>query len=155
MFSEAFLARDVDALVALYVDDAVNHQVPEEPLHGKAEIRRGFERFFAAFPDERTDAVAFYEDGVGYVGMARRAAREARRGPRMRLLSRAGGKDRPAARLLGQAYLPPRPRSRAGRSAVDALLVMAGVVDGLAARKADASCREPFIRNCDVPEDFI
>jgi putative ABC transport system substrate-binding protein len=32
---------------------------------------------------------------------------------------------------------------------------MAGVVDGLAARKADASCREPFIRNCDVPEDFI
>jgi ketosteroid isomerase-like protein len=63
MFYEAFLARDVDALVALYVDDAVNHQVPEEPLHGKAEIRRGFERFFAAFPDERTDAVAFYEDG--------------------------------------------------------------------------------------------
>ena len=38
MFYEAFLARDVDALVALYVDDAVNHQVPEEPLHGKADI---------------------------------------------------------------------------------------------------------------------
>lgn len=38
-----FNAADVDGLAALYAEDAVNHQVVAEPLHGRAAIRRMFE----------------------------------------------------------------------------------------------------------------
>jgi limonene-1,2-epoxide hydrolase len=38
-----FNAADVDGLAALYAEDAVNHQVVTEPLHGRAAIRRLFE----------------------------------------------------------------------------------------------------------------
>lgn len=62
-FHRAFVARDVEALVALYAEDAVNHQAPEEPLRGRAAIRRGFEEFFRAFPGETTEPVGFYQDG--------------------------------------------------------------------------------------------
>jgi ketosteroid isomerase-like protein len=62
-FHAAFVARDVDALCALYADDAVNHQVAEEPLRGKAAIRKGFEAFFAAFPGETTEMINLFEDG--------------------------------------------------------------------------------------------
>jgi len=62
-FHAAFVARDVDALCALYADDAVNHQVAEAPLRGKAAIRRGFEEFFRAFPDETTEVLNLFEDG--------------------------------------------------------------------------------------------
>ena len=34
-FHHAFVSRDVDALMALYAEGAVNHQVAEEPLNGK------------------------------------------------------------------------------------------------------------------------
>ncbi len=40
---ERFNAGDVDGLAALYAEDAVNHQVVMEPLHGRAAIRRLFE----------------------------------------------------------------------------------------------------------------
>lgn len=62
-FHAAFVAGDVDALCALYADDAVNHQVAEEPLRGKAAIRKSFEAFFAAFPGETTEIVNLFEDG--------------------------------------------------------------------------------------------
>jgi steroid delta-isomerase-like uncharacterized protein len=62
-FHAAFVARDVDALCALYADDAVNHQVAEAPLRGKDAIRRSFEEFFRAFPDETTEVVNLLEDG--------------------------------------------------------------------------------------------
>ena len=62
-FHAAFVARDVDALGALYAEDAVNHQVAEEPLRGKAAIRRGFEEFFLAFPGETTEMLNLFEDG--------------------------------------------------------------------------------------------
>ena len=62
-WSEAFKARDIDALMALYADDAVNHQVAEAPVRGKAAIRESFLGFFQAFPDEQTEAVQFLEDG--------------------------------------------------------------------------------------------
>lgn len=48
MFVDAFNKADVDALVALYDDNAVNHQVANEPVVGKAAIRAMFEREFAA-----------------------------------------------------------------------------------------------------------
>ena len=43
---EAFNRADVDALAALYADDAVNHQVMWEPLVGKDAILAMFEREF-------------------------------------------------------------------------------------------------------------
>ena len=36
---ELFNAGDADGLAALYLEDAVNHQVPEAPVEGRAEIR--------------------------------------------------------------------------------------------------------------------
>lgn len=45
---ELFNAADVDGLVALYHDDAVNHQVANLPVSGKAAIREMFSREFAA-----------------------------------------------------------------------------------------------------------
>ncbi|MGD9579235.1 MAG: nuclear transport factor 2 family protein [Syntrophorhabdus sp.] len=44
---EAFNRGDVDALVELYSDDAVNHQVAEEPVFGRSAIREMFAAEFA------------------------------------------------------------------------------------------------------------
>lgn len=52
-FHSAFVARDVDALCALYADDAVNHQVAEEPLRGKAAIRKASKNSSARSPTRR------------------------------------------------------------------------------------------------------
>lgn len=38
-----FNAGDVEGLAALYAEDAINHQVVMEPLHGRAAIRHLFE----------------------------------------------------------------------------------------------------------------
>jgi limonene-1,2-epoxide hydrolase len=43
---ERFNAADVDSLVALYANDAVNHQVVMKPLKGREAIRRLFETEF-------------------------------------------------------------------------------------------------------------
>jgi limonene-1,2-epoxide hydrolase len=45
---EAFNAADVEALAALYHEDAVNHQVATAPVVGRAAIRAMFEAEFAA-----------------------------------------------------------------------------------------------------------
>jgi limonene-1,2-epoxide hydrolase len=45
---EAFNRADVDALAAFYTEDAVNHQVPEAPVHGRAAIREMFASGFAS-----------------------------------------------------------------------------------------------------------
>ena len=44
---EAFNRQDVDALTELYSEDAVNHQVPESPVEGRAAIRAMFAAEFA------------------------------------------------------------------------------------------------------------
>jgi steroid delta-isomerase-like uncharacterized protein len=62
-FHLAFVSRNVDALMALYADDAVNHQVADEPFRGKDAIRRSFEEFFRAFPGETTEVLNLFEDG--------------------------------------------------------------------------------------------
>lgn len=36
---DAFNKADVDALGALYAEDAINHQVPESPVEGRAAIK--------------------------------------------------------------------------------------------------------------------
>ena len=45
---DAFHRADVDALTACYAEDAINHQVAEAPVHGRAAIRRMFEEGFAS-----------------------------------------------------------------------------------------------------------
>ena len=45
---DAFNKADVNALAELYHDDAVNHQVANKPVGGKAAIKRMFEDEFAA-----------------------------------------------------------------------------------------------------------
>ena len=47
-FVELFNDRDADGLKALYHDDAVNHQVANEPVVGKTQIGEMFEWEFAA-----------------------------------------------------------------------------------------------------------
>lgn len=45
---QAFNRADADALAAFYADDAVNHQVAESPVQGRAAIRRMFAEGFTA-----------------------------------------------------------------------------------------------------------
>tara|TARA_R110000782_G_scaffold78276_6_gene155300 strand:+ start:59225 stop:59584 length:360 start_codon:yes stop_codon:yes gene_type:complete len=45
---ERFNAGDIAALAALYHEDAINHQVPQDPVQGRAAIRAMFEKEFAA-----------------------------------------------------------------------------------------------------------
>lgn len=59
---DAFNASDVEAIVALYSEDATNHQVANAPVQGKAAIRAMFEDEFAAA--EMTCIVEnIFEDG--------------------------------------------------------------------------------------------
>ena len=44
----SFNDKDVDALAALYAEDAVNHQVAEMPVTGREAIRTMFQAGFAA-----------------------------------------------------------------------------------------------------------
>ncbi|MFL6195023.1 MAG: nuclear transport factor 2 family protein [Thermoanaerobaculia bacterium] len=45
---EAFNRADADALASFYTDDAINHQVAEAPVSGRAAIREMFAAGFAA-----------------------------------------------------------------------------------------------------------
>jgi limonene-1,2-epoxide hydrolase len=44
---EAFNGADADALTALYAENAINHQVAERPIEGRAAIKAMFEAEFA------------------------------------------------------------------------------------------------------------
>jgi ketosteroid isomerase-like protein len=44
---DVFNRADVEGLVALYADEAINHQAPESPVEGRAAIREMFEAEFA------------------------------------------------------------------------------------------------------------
>lgn len=45
---DAFNRADVEALSNLYAEDAINHQMPNEPIIGKAAIKQMFAGEFAA-----------------------------------------------------------------------------------------------------------
>jgi limonene-1,2-epoxide hydrolase len=45
---EAFNRKDVNALASMYAEDAVNHQVAESPVEGRAAIQAMFTAGFAA-----------------------------------------------------------------------------------------------------------
>lgn len=61
-FVDAFNAKDADALAALYSEDAVNHQVANEPVVGREAIRRMFRDEFASAKME-TIVENIFEDG--------------------------------------------------------------------------------------------
>ncbi len=44
---EAFNRADISALVAMYAEDAINHQVAESPVQGRENIRQMFATEFA------------------------------------------------------------------------------------------------------------
>jgi len=44
---DAFNRRDVDSLAAFYSENAINYQVPEEPVSGREAIRTMFKNGFA------------------------------------------------------------------------------------------------------------
>jgi limonene-1,2-epoxide hydrolase len=44
---DAFNRADVETITTMYAVDAVNHQVAESPVEGRAEIRKMFEAEFA------------------------------------------------------------------------------------------------------------
>ncbi len=45
---DAFNRADVDALAGFYAEEAINHQVPESPVHGRDAIRQRFASEFAS-----------------------------------------------------------------------------------------------------------
>ena len=59
---EAFNRGDADALASLYDESAVNHQVPEDPVEGRAAIHRMFEREFET-ADMTCIVENLFEDG--------------------------------------------------------------------------------------------
>lgn len=59
---DAFNATDSAALAALYSEDAVNHQVVREPIHGRSAIREMFETEFSA-ADMTCIVENLFEDG--------------------------------------------------------------------------------------------
>lgn len=59
---EAFNRGDAGALASFYADDAVNHQVTDEPVEGREAIRAMFEREFAT-ADMTCIVEHLFEDG--------------------------------------------------------------------------------------------
>ena len=60
---EAFNRADAAALEKLYADDAVNHQMPNVAVHGKAAIGEMFRQEFANSPEMFCIPVQILEDG--------------------------------------------------------------------------------------------
>ena len=59
---DAFIGHDVDAIASLYHEDAVNHQVANEPVMGLDAIRTMFREEFAA-ADMTAIVENIFEDG--------------------------------------------------------------------------------------------
>ena len=58
----AFNRQDVEALAAMYTDDAVNHQVANEPIEGREAIRAMFARDFHLAPQMHCIVENIFED---------------------------------------------------------------------------------------------
>jgi len=59
----AFNRGDADTLESLYAEQAVNHQMPNEPVNGKAAIVRMFRGEFAAAPEMHCIPVQIIAEG--------------------------------------------------------------------------------------------
>jgi SnoaL-like domain len=90
---------DATAIAELYHEDAVNHQVTQQPVEGRAAIREMFERDFAAAEITCIPEV-IHEAGDGNPRMARSV-----RPARVRLLRRPRWPHCLPAGLLGQTFI--------------------------------------------------
>jgi steroid delta-isomerase-like uncharacterized protein len=59
----AFNQHSIEALRKLYAEDAVNHQVSEDPVSGRESIIQYLQEGFETYPDMGFDVVNLYEDG--------------------------------------------------------------------------------------------
>jgi limonene-1,2-epoxide hydrolase len=50
-FCAAFARRDIEELLEFFADDAVYHNIPMAPAHGKSEIRVSLEMFVPGSPE--------------------------------------------------------------------------------------------------------
>ena len=96
---DAFNRADAEALAAFYEDNAINHQVAEEPVEGREALREMFANGFA-----RTEMVCIIENVFEDREWAILESRDPK-GLRMWLLSCRQRQDRFPARLPGQAFL--------------------------------------------------
>lgn len=60
---DAFNAGDTAQLEALYADDAVNHQMPNQPIYGKEAIGKMFRDEFAIAPEMHCIPVQIIAEG--------------------------------------------------------------------------------------------
>lgn len=60
---EAFNNADTQTLESLYAEDAVNHQMPNDPVNGKDAIGKMFRDEFAVAPDMHCIPVQVIEEG--------------------------------------------------------------------------------------------
>ena len=80
-FCDAFARRDVDELLGFFADDAVYHNIPLEPAHGKDAIRATLEAFVPGSPEidfeirNVAEGVAFDPGPAGAGGRAGLSAR--------------------------------------------------------------------------------
>ena len=60
---DAFNCGDADTLASFYAEDAVNHQVANEPVEGRAAIREMFARDFELAPQMHCIPENIFEEG--------------------------------------------------------------------------------------------
>ena len=61
---ETFNRGDANALAAFYAEDAINHQVANDPVEGRAAIHAMFQREFALAPEMHCIPETIFEDGT-------------------------------------------------------------------------------------------
>ncbi len=62
-FCDSFASGDLDVLMAFFADDAVYHNIPLEPVHGKDAIRSTIEGFSAGVDRIEFETLAIAADG--------------------------------------------------------------------------------------------
>lgn len=62
-FCDAWPGSDPGALAAFFTDDAVYHNIPLEPIRGRAAIEEAFAGFLAMAPQIRFETVHLVADG--------------------------------------------------------------------------------------------
>jgi limonene-1,2-epoxide hydrolase len=62
-YSAAWVADDLEAVLALCTDDLVANNVPIGPIHGKPAVREFFARFGKGMTDKRYDVARLLVDG--------------------------------------------------------------------------------------------
>jgi hypothetical protein len=113
---DALNRADADALAAFYADNAVNHQVAESPVHGRAAIREMFAVGFAS------TKMVLGSSRLGVLSRCRRAGRVS-----TRLLGQTVLSSRAQAAFAGPTVRPKSLRSLAAAQATFAMQTVVGL----------------------------